>query len=181
MSTPTDEEFGFAPDYDQPVPYMHRIRSYYQALGYGTPYRWAHYRDVPFTAMTKPLGKATIALITTAAPYRPEAGDQGPGAAYNNAAKFYTVYSGDSAQDHDLRISHIGIDRKHTSAEDPSTWFPLPRLREAAAMGTIGKVAARFHGAPTNRSHKTTLEVDAQELLARVKEDRADAVLIAGN
>ena len=181
MTTPSDEEFGFAPDYDAPIPYMHRIRTYYQTLGYGAPYRWAHYRDVPFTPMTKPLGEATIALITTAAPYRPEAGDQGPGAAYNNAAKFYTVYSGDSSQDHDLRVSHIGIDRKHTTAEDANTWFPLPALRAAAARGLIGKVAPRFHGAPTNRSHKTTLDVDARELVARVQEDRADGVVIAGN
>lgn len=181
MSSPADEEFGFIPDYDAPIPYMHRIRTYYQTLGFGTPYRWAHYADVPFTPMTKPLAEATIALVTTAAPYRPDAGDQGPGAAYNNKAKFYTVYSGDSAQDHDLRISHIGIDRKHTTAEDINSWFPLPALREAAARGLIGKVAARFHGAPTNRSHKTTLEVDCQEIVKRVKEDRADAVLIAGN
>lgn len=181
MSTPDDEAFGFAPDDDAPIPYMHRIRTYYQTLGYGTPYRWAHYRDVPFQRMGKPLVEASIALITTAAPYRPDAGDQGPGAPYNNKAKFYAVYSGDSAGDHDLRISHIGIDRNHTTAEDSGTWFPLPALREAAARGRIGRVAPRFHGAPTNRSHKTTLEVDAAELVRRVKEDRADAALIAGN
>lgn len=181
MSGPIDDEFGFAPDYDAPIPYMHRIRTYYQTLGYGAPYRWAHYRDVPFTPMTTALSEATISLVTTAAPYRPEAGDQGPGAPYNSAAKFYTVYSGDSAQDHDLRISHIGIDRKHTSAVDANTWFPLPALREAATRGLIGRVAPRFHGMPTNRSHKTTLEVDCQALLARIKEDRADAVVIAGN
>ena len=26
MSAPTDDEFGFAPDYDSPVPYMQRTR-----------------------------------------------------------------------------------------------------------------------------------------------------------
>lgn len=181
MSSPDGEPFGFAPDYDAPISYMHRIRSYYQALGYHTPYRWAHYREVPFAPMRKPLREATIALITTAAPYRPDAGDQGPGAPYNNKAKFYAVYSGGTAANHDLRISHIAIDRKHTTAEDPGTWFPLPALRAAAEQNRIGRVASRFHGAPTNRSHETTLGVDCPELLARVKEDRADAVLIAGN
>jgi hypothetical protein len=176
-----DQEFGFAPDHDAPIPYLKRIRDYYLALGYGTPYRWAHYAEVPFALMRKPLSTARIGLITTAAPFNPEAGDQGPGAPYNSRAKFYTVYSGDTAADHDLRISHIGIDRKHTTAEDPGTWFPLPALREAARTGMIGEVAPRFHGAPTNRSHKATLEVDARELLARTREDRADAVLIAGN
>jgi len=28
---------GFAREYDAPVPYMQRIRDYYQALGYGAP------------------------------------------------------------------------------------------------------------------------------------------------
>ena len=181
MSTPADEEFGFAPDYDAPIPYMHRIRTYYLTLGYGTPYRWAHYRDVPFTPMTKPLSDASIAFVTTAALYRPEAGDQGPGAPYNSAAKFYNVYSGDTSVDHDLRISHVGIDRKHTTAEDSGTWFPLPALRAAAAEGLIGKVGPRFHGLPTNRSHKTTLDVDCLELLKRIREDGVDAVVLAAN
>lgn len=181
MAQDQDSEFGFTPDHDEPIPYRRRIRDYYVALGYGAPYRWAHYADVPFTPMTKPLSQARIGLITTAAPYNPDAGDQGPGAPYNSAAKFYTVYSGDSAQDHDLRVSHIGIDRNHTTAEDAGTWFPLPALRDAAARGVIGEVAPRFHGAPTNRSHKTTLDVDCPELLACLQEDRADAVLIVGN
>jgi hypothetical protein len=39
-------------------------------------------------------------------------------------------------------------------------------------------VAPRFHGAPTNRSHRTTLEQDCPELLARICEDKADAVVL---
>lgn len=39
--------------------------------------------------------------------YQPDKGAQGSGAPYNAAAKFYTVYSGDTALEHDLRISHV--------------------------------------------------------------------------
>ena len=178
--TDRDEEgFGFASEHDAPIPYMQRIRDYYQALGYGAPYRWAHYAEVPFTPLQKPLAESRIELITTAAPYQPGKGDQGPGAAYNAAAKFYTVYSGDSAPEHDLRISHIGYDRTHTTGEDSNTWFPLAALRRAAASGRIGEAAPRFHGAPTNRSHRTTLDQDCPELLARIREDKADAVVLA--
>src|SRR6266849_1603908 len=144
------EEFGFAPEHDAPVPYLTRIRDYYQALGYGAPYRWAHYAEVPFAPLNKPLAESRVALVTTAAPYQPGKGDQGPGAPYNAAAKFYTVYSGDSASDHDLRISHIVYDRDHTTAEDSNTWFPLRQLRHAAEAGRIGEVGPRFHGMPTN-------------------------------
>ena len=176
--TERDEGFGFAPEHDAPIPYMQRIRDYYQALGYGAPYRWAHYAEVPFAPLKKPLAESRIGLVTTAAPYDPAKGDQGPSAPYNAAAKFYTVYSGDTARDHDLRISHIGYDRAHTTAEDGNSWFPLPALRKAARAGRIGELAPRFHGAPTNRSHRVTLKQDCPELLQRCREDRVDAVVL---
>ena len=160
---------------------MQRIRDYYVALGYGAPYEWAHYAQVPFQPLSKPLAESRVTLVTTAAPYQPDKGDQGPGAPYNSAAKFYKVYSGDTARDHDLRISHVGIDRKHTTAEDPGTWFPLPELRRAAERGRIGSVAPRFHGLPTNRSHRVTLEVDCPEIVARCKADGVDAAILLPN
>jgi hypothetical protein len=104
---------------------------------------------VPFHPLAKPPSQCRLTIITTAAPFQPDKGDQGPGAPYNAAAKFFTVYSGDTAVDHDLRISHIAIDRAHTSAEDPGTYFPLGELRRLAADGRIGSVAPRFHGMPT--------------------------------
>jgi hypothetical protein len=160
---------------------MQRIRDYYQALGYGEPYRWAHYDEVPFQPLQKPLSRCRVALITTAAPYQPGKGDQGPGAPYNAAAKFFAVYSGDTAVDHDLRISHVAIDRAHTTAKDSNTWFPLTQLRRSAAAGLIGEVAPRFHGAPTNRSHRTTIERDGPELLVRCRADAIDAALLVAN
>lgn len=174
-------EFGFAPPHDAPIPYLQRIREYYQALGYGAPYEWAHYSEVPFRRLDKPLSRSRVSIITTAAPYQPDKGDQGPGAPYNAAAKFYTVYSRDAAKDHDLRISHVAIDRKHTTAEDPAAYFPLSELRKQAASGRIGSVAARFHGAPTNRSHRVTLEVDCPEIVARCKTDGVDAAILVPN
>jgi glycine/betaine/sarcosine/D-proline reductase family selenoprotein B len=181
MDQDLDSLLGFAPDYDAPIPYMLRTREYYKAIGYTTPYRWAHYLEAPFTPLRKPLAASKVAIITTAAPYQPRKGDQGPGAAYNGSAKFYQVYSGDTSEDHDLRISHIGYDRVHTTATDPNTWFPLPALRRAAASGRIGAIAPRFHGAPTNRSHRITIETDAPELLARVRADGVDAVVLVPN
>lgn len=169
-----------SPDRAGPVPYIQRTREYYAALGY-PPYRWAHHAEVPFQALAKPLARCRIALVTTAAPYRPEKGDQGPGAPYNAGAKFYQVYSGDTASEHDLRISHIAYDRTHTAATDSGCWFPLPALRRLAEDGVIGAVTPRFHGLPTNRSQRHTTEVDCPELLARTRADSADAVVLVPN
>ena len=181
MSASRDDEFGFAPDHDAPIPYMQRTRDYYAAIGYTTPYRWAHYSSAPFQPLRKPLAQSRVTIITTAAPYDPAKGDQGPGAAYNGSAKFFQVYDGDSSQQHDLRISHIGYDRQHTSATDNGSWFPLPQLLKAAAVGRIGEVAPRFFGAPTNRSHRVTLDTDAPEILARAVADEIDAAVLVPN
>jgi hypothetical protein len=166
-----------AAEHDVPVPYMQRTRDYYQALGFA-PYRWAHFADVPFTPLAKPLADSRLVLISTAAPYQPGVGDQGPGAKYNAAAKFYQVYSDTSDSIPDVRISHVGYDRKHTTADDPNTWFPLARLQEAVKAGRIGALAPRFHGAPTNRSQRITVETDAPEIVKRCREDGADVALL---
>ena len=163
-----------------PVPYMRRTRDWYLALGFDNPYVWAHNTDIPFTPLKKPVSETKLALITTASPYQPDKGDQGPGAPYNASAKFYEVYSGDVRQDHDLRIAHVAIDRDHTSMEDSGTWFPLPVLR-AVAGRLFGSLAPRFHGLPTNRSQRHTLAVDAPEILKRCRDDGAEAALFVPN
>jgi len=104
--------------FDAPIGYMARTREYYAAIGYTTPYRWAHYVDAPFQPLRKPLDRSRLAIVTTAAPFDPAKGDQGPGAKYNGGAKFYSVYDGDASKTHDLRISHIAYDRVHSTDDD---------------------------------------------------------------
>lgn len=173
-----DAAMGFASEHDAPVPYMQRLRDYYLALGYGNPYRWAQYKDVPFTPLKKPLNQTKVGLVVTAAPYQPEKGDQGPGAAYNAAAKFYQVYTDSIDGEPDLRISHIGYDRKHTTAADIRSYFPLKALKQAAADGRIGALSERFIGTPTNRSQVTTLAQDCPDVLARLREDGVEAAVL---
>ena len=159
---------------------MQRTRDWYLALGYDNPYRWAHFEDVPFHALAKPLADCRVALVTTAAPVHPDQGPQGPGAPYNAAAKFFRVYSGASDRNHEVRNDHVAIDFRHSTREDSGTWFPLPRMRELAAQGRFG-LAPRFHGMPTNRSQRHTMEVDCPELLARCREDGVEAAVFVPN
>ena len=60
MPDTPEDQFGFAPDDDAPIPYMARTREYYAAIGYTTPYRWAHYVDAPFQPLKKPLGQSRV-------------------------------------------------------------------------------------------------------------------------
>lgn len=175
------DDLEFAPPDDCPIEYIRRTREWYLALGYDNPYVYAHYLDVPFQPLGKPLARSRVTIVTTAAPYQPDKGPQGNGAPYNAAAKFYRVYSGDTARDHDLRIAHVGVDRRHADLDDSGAWFPLPALRAAVRAGRVGELAPRFHGAPTNRSQRHTIDVDAPEILARCQQDGVDAALLVPN
>ncbi|HUS98090.1 MAG TPA: glycine reductase [Hyphomicrobiaceae bacterium] len=181
MPDDLDAEMGFAPLHDTFVPYMHRTRTYYQALGYERPYRWAQYVDVPFTPLKKPLSDSRVAMISTAAPYQPDKGDQGPGAPYNSAAKFFRMYALPFDPKPDLRISHVGIDRANTTAEDDRSWFPHHQLKRLVSEGRIGSLTDRVYGAPTNRSHKVTITQDCPEMLDRIRRDEADVAVLLAN
>ncbi len=159
------------------IPYMDRTRTYYGTLGYPA-YEWAQHADIPFAAVQKPLAESRIALITTAAQNRVELGDQGPGASYNAAAKFFEVYTTPVPPVPDLRISHLGYDRRHTTAADPNTWLPVERLTEAVAAGRIGSLTEEIVGVPTNRSQRVTTEQDAPQALAACARLGADVALL---
>ena len=180
MTSDTDDNLGFSADYDQPIRYIQRTHDWYGALGYDNPYRYAHYAAVPFTPLEMPLSEARATLLTTAAPYQPDKGDQGSKSAYNAAAKFYEVYSGEMSKEHDLRVSHVAVDRANLS-DDSNCWFPMPALQRAVAGGRIGELTRRFHGVPTNRSQRHTLEVDAPEILQRCLEDAANVAILVPN
>lgn len=161
----------------QPVQYLSRTRAWYSAMGY-EPYRWPHEPQVPFATVDKPMAEARLALVTTAAPLQADKGDQGPGAKYNGSAKFFSVYSSPVDEPYDVRISHLGYDRAHTTAEDANTWFPLARLQEAVEVGRLGSLTPRFYAAPTVRSVRTTRDEHAPQIVELLKEDKADIALL---
>lgn len=174
-------ELIFAPEYDQAISYIQRTRSYYIGLGYDNPYVWAHFTEVPFTALQKPLKNSVIGLITTAVPFDPNQGDQGPGAPYNATAKFYEPYVLASNSDPDLRIAHVGIDRKHANMAEMACWFPLGVGRKAVKQQRIGRLANHIYGLPTNRSQRHTLEIDAPKILTQCQADGVEVAVLIPN
>ncbi|MEX2200668.1 MAG: hypothetical protein WD711_04675 [Dongiaceae bacterium] len=171
---------SFAAAHDVPISYMARTRDYYLALGYPKPYEWAHYAAAPFAPLRKPLAQSSVALITTAAPVPPgsNAPRSGP---YAADLKFYEPWSAPSDGTFDLRIHHVAIDFDHADQTDQHAFFPLDALKDAARAGRIGRVAPRVYGAPTNRSHRTTIGRDAPDLVQRCIDDGADAAILVPN
>jgi hypothetical protein len=114
-------------------------------------------------------------------PYDPDKGLQGPGAAYNAAAKFYQPYQNSVAGDIDLRIAHVGIDRKNANMEDSDCWFPLAIAKQAVQSGRVRALSPNFYGLPTNRSQRHTLEIDAPLILQMLRADKVDVAVLIPN
>jgi len=73
------------------VRYIDRTREYYLAEGYKTPYKWAHFEDIPFARLEKPLDKCRIGLVTTSdIAVRTESGER---ESHDAAALVGNVYS----------------------------------------------------------------------------------------
>jgi Glycine/sarcosine/betaine reductase selenoprotein B (GRDB) len=152
-----------------PVPYMERTRNFYRALGYDKDYVWARFDDVPFARLAKPLSQSIVALVTTAGP---------PDRSNRDARNRKQVWSAEVGAPPASFDTDVAWDREATHTDDRETFLPIDAMRKAVAKGAIGKLAARFHGAPTDYSHHKTLEQDAPEILARLRADKADAALL---
>jgi hypothetical protein len=158
------------PREEQPVRYIERTRAYYRALGYDKDYVWAHYDEVPFARLSKPLSEARIGLVVTAHP-----ADK----SNHDAKGIRHVWSGQVDPPPSVNTDNLAWDRASTHTEDRESFLPIRALNGWVREGLIGSLASRFHGAPTGYSQKKTNEVDAPAILARLREDGADAVLLS--
>ena len=151
------------------VSYIDKSREYYAARGYANPYRWAHFEDVPFATLQRPLAQRAVALITTAH-LIPSEGE---------LPSLHSVYSVASNAP-PARLSTDGLfwDRDATHTNDLDSYCPVHRLQEFAREGRIGQLARRLHGVPTEYSQRLTQERDAPEVLRRCREDGADAAIL---
>lgn len=147
------------------VSYIDKSREYYAASGYERPYRWAHYEDVPFAPLTKPLSQCRLGVVTTA--------DLGPSTA-PRTTKLYAVPNAEGGR----LFTEKSWDKEATHTNDPETYLPLARLAEHAAAGHIGSLNPRFYGVPTDYSQRLTLEHDAPQVEAWMREDGVDIALL---
>ena len=158
------------PRNDQPVRYMDRTREYYRALGYTKDYVWARYEEVPFARLAQPLRETRVGLVTTAHP---------PDKSNHDAKGVRHVWSGPVDPLPALNTDNLAWDRASTHTRDRESFLPIEAMQAWIGEGLIGSLAPRFHGAPTGYSQRKTIEADAPEILARLREDGAGAVLLS--
>jgi len=95
--------------------------------------------DIPWTPLKRPLYEATVALITTGGVHPC---DDTPFVLKSDATYRAIPRTATSA---DLCITHEHYDRRD-AARDLNLIFPMPRLLELEAEGTIGHVAETHYG-----------------------------------
>jgi hypothetical protein len=110
-----------------------------------------------------------VALITTAGP---------PDLSNRNERGRKRVWSGDVAHPPAAFDTDLAWDKEGTHTDDRETFLPIDAMQRLAAEGVIGKLAARFHGAPTDYSHAKTNTQDAPEMLRRLREDHVDVAVL---
>lgn len=158
------------------VRYIDKTREYYKSIGYEKPYQWAHFDDVPFTPLGKPLSECTLALVSTS-----DIAVKSEETADDTHEEFLvgSVYSipSDTPVD-DLYSPQEHYDVNATHLDDVDSFFPITRLHELAAQGRFKDVAARCHGVYTAYSQRRTTELDGPEVLKRCREDGVDAAVL---
>jgi D-proline reductase (dithiol) PrdB len=118
-----------------------------------------------------PLARRRVAILSTAGLHR--RGDR----PFTWGSNDYRVISGDELA-RDLVMSHVSVNFDRTGfQQDLNVIFPLDRLRELAAEGEIGSVAA-FHYSFMGATTPQEMEPVARGLAVLLRRDGVDAVLL---
>ncbi len=161
----------------EPVKYIDRTREYYLAQGYKKPYQWAHFDDVPFTKLSKPLAECRVTLVSTSDVA--VANEDGEGRDKSNEFLVGNAYSLPTDTPVERLFSRQEYyDKYATHLDDVNSYFPVTRLLEKVQEGRIGSMAPRCHGVYTAYSQNKTLGVDAPEVLKRCREDEVDIAVL---
>ena len=159
------------------VRYIDKTRDYYLSEGYEKPYEWAHFEDAPFTALEKPLSECRAALVSTS-----DVHVRDPDVELGNpAARVMTggTYTIDTLTPAEQLFSHQEhYDKYATHLDDVNSYFPVSRLLEKVEAGVLKSMAPRCHGVATSYSQRKTMEVDAPEVLRRLREDDVDLAVL---
>ena len=145
------------------VRYIDKTREYYKAQGYEKPYNWAHFDDVPFTPLKKPLKESRLALVSTSEVAVRTWDDQRTPLEKGETGNVYEIPSDTPAED--IYSQSKSFDRFATTLEDVNAFFPVTRLKELQAEGRFGSLAPTLYGVYNAYSQRKTREVDAQEVL----------------
>jgi hypothetical protein len=157
------------------VRYIDKTRAYYEAEGYGKPYEWAHFDEIPFTpfpGVGRPLSECRVGVVTTSDMAR-----RGSEIVPDDPRRLVYSLPTDIPVD-ELYSRKSAYDRYATTLDDVDSYLPLTHLHRFVTEGRIGAVAPRFQMIYSEYSQRKTLSVDAPEILKQMREDRVDVAVL---
>ncbi len=155
-----------------PVPYIERVRSTYDSLGYPA-YQWVvNTEPPPWQPLRKPLRECRLGLIASGGIYA-----VGQVAFhYKDDASFRAIPR--DAATSDLRVTHFGYDLTD-ARKDPNVVFPIDTLHRLEKEGLVGELAhnlfAFMGGIYSARRVRDEL---APQLTERLLAEEVDALLL---
>lgn len=137
-------------------------------------------RDIPWTALAKPLASSTIALISSAAvalvddkPFDQEGERQNP---WWGDPSFRIIPQ--DATEADVCCYHLHVDTRY-AAQDINCILPLRRLEELQALGEIGRCAPRHYSIMGYLlKPQEMLEKSAPQIIDKLRQDGVDGVIL---
>lgn len=164
------------------VRYMDKTREYYLKAGYAKPYQWAHFEDIPFAPLRKPLKECRVGLVSTSGiTIRANGGKGEREVGWQDRDSALTAMVYPIPSDTPLERLYTGMrhfDTYETTLEDVNAFFPISHLRELVKKGRLGGLARRFQNVATLYSQRRTTEVAAPEVLRQCREDGVDVALL---
>jgi D-proline reductase (dithiol) PrdB len=157
-----------------PIEYVKTLNEYYQSLGYPS-YDWTVNEDAPFTPLNKALRECRVSMLTsggvshnTRPPFNPTA---------KNDLRVDDVDYQSDAEAFDINDAYYDT---RDANKDLNVLFPLARLRELAADGVIGSVAARLWSGFMGRTYNRTavIEETAPALVKELQKDEVDLLIL---
>jgi len=137
-------------------------------------------REIPWTPLSKPLAKSTVALITSAGlalktdrPFDQEGERQNP---WWGDSSFRVLPR--TAKEDDVRLYHLHI-HPRIAEEDLNTFFPLQRLSELESSGEIGRSADNHYSyMGYNLQPQALLKESVPAMIEQMKQDGVNVVVL---
>ncbi|MGI9658079.1 MAG: glycine/sarcosine/betaine reductase selenoprotein B family protein [Gaiellaceae bacterium] len=156
----------------EPVPYIERTRTKYDALGY-EEYRWLESDPPPpWTPLRKPIAESRLGLISTGGVYA-----RGQTAFTYKDDVSYRAIPTDVSTD-ELRATHFAYDLTDART-DINCVFPIDTLRCLVDQAKVGQLAPNFYTCMGGIYSRRRVREDlVSPLVERCVADNVDVVLL---
>ena len=158
----------------EPVKYVDRLNEKYRSLGFPA-YEWTIHRNAPISPLQKPLSECCVSILTTSGASRKQDPGFDPNA--RNDLRLDAIPADTPSDSFDINDNY----HDHRSiVEDINCQFPIERLHELAADGTIGQSAPRHWSGFMGRIYKrSAIVAKAEKFAVSLQQDKVDLLIVA--